>query len=112
EEVSENVYKFPNWGLYDGEKLLFTRDAAGKATRVEAAGIPFVRRPIDGEDGSTFRIQAQRPLADLRREALAAQPPPEKGNFRKPDLVDITTLDPTLKLDIRYATTNNFLSTP
>jgi D-alanyl-D-alanine dipeptidase len=32
-------------------------------------------------------------------------------NCETPDLVDLTTLDPTIKLDIRYATTNNFLST-
>ena len=64
------------------------------------------------EGGATFRSQALRPLEDLKREALAARPPDEKGDFRKPDLVDVTTLDPTIKLDIRYATTNNFLSTP
>ena len=34
------------------------------------------------------------------------------GGFRKADLVELSTLDPSIKLDIRYATTNNFLSTP
>jgi zinc D-Ala-D-Ala dipeptidase len=48
----------------------------------------------------------------LRREALAAHPPAENGDFRKPDLVDVTSLDATVKLDIRYATTNDFLGTP
>ena len=43
---------------------------------------------------------------------MAAQPPNETGDFRQPDLVDLTRLDPTIKLDIRYATTNNFLGTP
>ena len=112
EEISENVFKFPNYGLYESEKLIFKRDAAGSATEVNAASVVFKRRPIDGENGATFRIQALRPLEDLKREALAARPPDEKGDFRKPDLVDVTTLDPTIKLDIRYATTNNFLSTP
>ncbi|HEX4619763.1 MAG TPA: M15 family metallopeptidase, partial [Steroidobacteraceae bacterium] len=28
------------------------------------------------------------------------------------DLVELTTLDPTIRLDIRYATTRNFLGTP
>jgi D-alanyl-D-alanine dipeptidase len=59
----------------------------------------------------TFRIKPLRPMAELEREALAAQPPLEKGNFRQPALVELITLDPTIKLDIRYATTNNFLST-
>jgi D-alanyl-D-alanine dipeptidase len=53
-----------------------------------------------------------RPVAELRPEALAASPPAEKGDFLKPDLVDLTTLDPTIKLDIRYASSNNFLRTP
>jgi D-alanyl-D-alanine dipeptidase len=35
-------------------------------------------------------------------------PPKEAGPFRTADLVELTSLDPTIKLDIRYATTNNF----
>lgn len=112
EEISEYDFKFPEYGLYLGEKLIFKRDESGRATEVEAAAVVFKRRPIDGEDGETFRIKAERPLADLRREALAARSPDEKGDFLKTDLVDLTTLDDTIKLDIRYATTNNFLSTP
>ena len=34
------------------------------------------------------------------------------GEFRKPDLVELVALDPTIRLDIRYATTNNFLGVP
>src|SRR6266478_9502048 len=40
------------------------------------------------------------------------QPPKEAGPFRQPDLVEIIKLDPTIKLDIRYATKNNFLGRP
>ena len=60
----------------------------------------------------TFRIQPMRPVQELEREARAAQPPHENGSFRKPELVELVKLDPTIKLDIRYATSNNFLSTP
>lgn len=60
---------------------------------------------------STFRITPARPVGELLQEALAAQPPKEAGDFRKSDLVELITLDPTIKLDIRYATPNNFLST-
>ena len=35
--------------------------------------------------------------------ALAQGPPVEPGPFRQPDLVELTKLDPTIKLDIRYA---------
>jgi D-alanyl-D-alanine dipeptidase len=41
--------------------------------------------------------------------AFAQGPPPEAGPFRTPDLAEITKLDPTIKLDVRYATKNNFL---
>jgi len=61
---------------------------------------------------SIFRITPLRPLAELQKEALAAHPPEETGDFRQSDLVELITLDPTIKLDIRYATANNFLSTP
>src|ERR1700738_2198768 len=53
-----------------------------------------------------------RPVAELLPLALAASPPVELGEFRSADLVELTTLDPTIKLDIRYATTRNFLGTP
>ncbi len=35
-------------------------------------------------------------------------PPHESGSFRKSDLVELIRLDSTFKLDIRYATSNNF----
>jgi len=35
-------------------------------------------------------------------------PPREQGRFRDPDLVELVVLEPGLKLDIRYATPNNF----
>ncbi|HZT58872.1 MAG TPA: M15 family metallopeptidase [Pyrinomonadaceae bacterium] len=40
------------------------------------------------------------------------QPPKEEGHFRKPELVELVRLDPTIKLDIRYATPNNFTGRP
>ena len=44
--------------------------------------------------------------------AAAQEKPKEKGEFREPELVEIVKLDPTVKLDIRYATSNNFLGRP
>jgi zinc D-Ala-D-Ala dipeptidase len=60
----------------------------------------------------SFHITPVRPVQELRVEALRVQPPQEQGAFLKPDLVELVKLDPTIKLDIRYATTNNFLATP
>ena len=111
-QIADDVFNFPSRGLYDGEKAVFARDASGNATQVQVSGVVFKRRPIGGVTGSVFRIPAVKNFAELRKQALADHPPAEAGEFRKADLVELSTLDPTIKLDIRYATTNNFLSTP
>ncbi len=61
---------------------------------------------------SVFRITPVRPVAELREEALRATPPHEDGPFRPPELVELVSLDSTIHLDIRYASTRNFLGTP
>ena len=66
-----------------------------------------------GDDPAHFyHLTPPRPIDQLRASALAAKPPAEAGPFRKPDLVELVTLDPAFHLDIRYAHSNNFLSTP
>ncbi|HXJ06369.1 MAG TPA: M15 family metallopeptidase [Candidatus Acidoferrum sp.] len=57
-------------------------------------------------------IKPVKPITKLRAEALADSPPHEDGPFRKPELVELTSLDPVIHFDIRYATTNDFLGTP
>lgn len=64
------------------------------------------------EAAQFFHIEPLRPVAELRPIALAATPPEEHGELRKSDLVELAALDPTIELDIRYATTRNFLGTP
>jgi D-alanyl-D-alanine dipeptidase len=59
-----------------------------------------------------FRIAPLRPVAELRELALKQSPPAEPGPFRPVELVELKALDPTIRLDIRYATADNFLSTP
>ncbi|MCA9072352.1 MAG: hypothetical protein KDA84_25680, partial [Planctomycetaceae bacterium] len=107
-EVNENVFDFPDYGLYHGEQLKFTRNAEGVATHVIAAEVQFERREVGTKDGETFKITPVKPIDQLRAAALAATPPPEPGQYREPELVELTTLDSTIKRDIRYASTNNF----
>ncbi len=72
----------------------------------------YTRKPLGPEAGATqLKVTPLRPVPDLIKEALAAQPPQETGDFLPTDLVELTTLDPTIKLDIRYATTNNLFGT-
>ena len=77
-----------------------------------AAGAVDAARAEATTEPKIFRIDPVRPVAELLPIALAAKPPAEAGDFRKSDLVDLVTLDPTIRLDIRYATTQNFLGTP
>jgi D-alanyl-D-alanine dipeptidase len=70
------------------------------------------RRAYDADINKSFHVTPVRPLEELRKEAMLASPPKEEHSFRKPDLVELTTLDPSIHLDIRYATANNFLGTP
>jgi len=72
----------------------------------------YARKPLGPEEGATqLKVTPLRPVPDLIKEALAAQPPQETGDFLPTDLVELTKLDPTIKLDIRYATTNNLFGT-
>jgi D-alanyl-D-alanine dipeptidase len=50
--------------------------------------------------------------AHAQQPQEASQPPTEEGTFRAPDLVELIKLDPTIKLDVRYATANNFVGQP
>jgi D-alanyl-D-alanine dipeptidase len=42
----------------------------------------------------------------------ADRPPAQPGSLRKPDLVEISRLDPGIHLDIRYATADNIVRSP
>jgi len=44
--------------------------------------------------------------------ACVAQPPQEQADFKKTDLVELIKFVPNIKLDIRYATANNFTHRP
>ncbi|MGE0041480.1 MAG: M15 family metallopeptidase [Vicinamibacterales bacterium] len=88
----------------------FARDGGGRATRVTRGGVDYARLQVGPEGGAgQLRIRPVRPVAEILEEAKKASPPVETGDFRTADLVELTTLDPTIRLDIRYATTNNFL---
>jgi len=110
--VQGDTYAFPDRGLYSGERVVFTRGGDGRATAAVAAGVNFARRTWVGEDGDVFRITPVKPVEQLRRDALAATPPVESGEFRASDLAELVTLDSTIRLDVRYATDRNFLSVP
>ena len=52
---------------------------------------------------------SRRATAKRGTQSLTAH---DEGIFLQPDLVDLKSLDPSIKFDIRYATAHNFLGTP
>jgi D-alanyl-D-alanine dipeptidase len=52
------------------------------------------------------------PIINPAQQPSREAPPQEKGSFRKADLVELIKIDPTFKLEIRYATSNNFVGRP
>ena len=69
------------------------------------------RHDFGAEVVAAIHAKVKADPAKVRAEALAASPPLETGK-RPADLVDLTTLDPRIELDIRYATPNNFMGFP
>lgn len=109
-KVGPDTYAFPEkGGLYAGEQLHFTRDASGKATQVELVNSVVFPRRQNIDAAETFRIQPLATAADLLPLALKAALPAEPAPAQQPELVELVSLDPSIKLDIRYATTNNFM---
>lgn len=118
DEVSSRIFRVSGNTTYAGAQVNFKRDGKGhpfieiRVNMKTGAGIVALwRRNIEPETGNQLRITPVRPVPELMKEALAAQPPNETGDFRETDLVDLRKLDPTIHLEIRYATTNNFLGT-
>ena len=88
------------------------RDGAGNVTQVKSGRLALKRADAGADPAHFFHVTPSKPVSELRAEALHVAPPKEAGPFRKPDLVELTSLDPEFHLDIRYAQSNNFLSTP
>ncbi len=92
--------------------VYFGGEVKDHATSITIGDLTFARRTLGPDEGQSFRIQLMRSIEDLREEALAASPPHEDGQFGEPDFIDLTSLDSSVHLDIRYATVNDFLGKP
>lgn len=108
---STQMLFLPRSGLSD-LPLTFRPAVNAESATLIVGEATFVRSDAGSDPAHFYHITLSKPLAQLRAAALTAKPPSEHGPFRKPDLVELTTLDPSIHLDIRYAQSNNFLSTP
>ncbi len=110
-EESPGSFAIPESNAPDAPLARFSKLPTGRLVLI--TGKMWLDRLDYGVDAKDVgRIKPVRPIEDLRKEALAASPPIETGNFRKPELVELSSLDSSFHLDIRYATSNDFLGTP
>ncbi|WP_438994563.1 M15 family metallopeptidase [Pseudemcibacter sp.] len=92
--------------------FIFQFDSDGKSKSIVINNVTYNRNNIEPSNGNTFKVELDKTIDEYIEDALAASPPKEKGDFREPDLVDVTTVLENVKLDVRYSTTNNFLNAP
>jgi D-alanyl-D-alanine dipeptidase len=107
--ASQATYRLEGEGGQAGVTLRIERGPDGLGDVAELGSARYQRLRWGPESGETYRIRPVRPVTELRAAARRQTPPEEEGDFRAPRLVDLETLDPTLRFDIRYATTNNFM---
>ena len=104
-QAAESVFTFSSPGLYDADRIVF------RPCEIQVGPVVLRRLQMGPAAGGQLRLQPVRPVAELLRVDRGLTPPAESTAFLAPDLVEPSRLDATIRLDIRYATTNNFLGT-
>lgn len=110
EPMSDDMFRAASENLEERNTVVFRRSNVRAATSLTYRSKVFERITTGGEGGATFTIVPLRAIEELRKEALDAHPPAEQGEFLETDLVELTQLDSTIRPDIRYASTNNFMN--
>jgi D-alanyl-D-alanine dipeptidase len=107
------AYTFASPEDQGGWVLAFEQHGTAPIWQIATQLGPYERLPYSVPTGSNSinLVKPLRGLKEIRAAAMAATPPEEKGTFRKFDLVELRDIDPAIRLDIRYATPNDFLGT-
>jgi hypothetical protein len=117
----EHSFAFPSSPTcrYAGQRLTF-KWSHGECRTVSVTlnddrTLPRIKVSVE-EGGSLPLLSADTlkySLDELRQRAMASEPPSacqtDTDDQTRVDLVDLRTLSPSLRFDIRYATTNNFM---
>lgn len=92
--------------------LQFEVDRDGQVESVAVGDSRLEFKDIGREVVQQIRAGVRSDSGRLRAAALAATPPAEPKAKRSFDLVNLANVDPTIKFDIRYASSNNFIGFP
>lgn len=105
--LSHAAFEAPRDGLRRVHgRIDLVLDERGQSPTARIGDETLAWRDLDAEAAAAPpAAAAQSPLQGEATEA----PPIEPGPFRPDDLVDVTAVDPALRLDLRYATANNFM---
>ena len=109
EVAGRDRYRLAAWGPRPGAGLDIERDPSGAVAAVRLDGRRF---PRTDPGAGAFRVTPRGPLDSLLAAAQRATPPADSPGVLTPDLVELRALDPTIRLDVRYAGANNFLGAP
>jgi D-alanyl-D-alanine dipeptidase len=103
--VSDSVFTLtgPRPLLQDVERVVF------RPGEIQLGRVTLRRLAMGPADGGQLRVQPVRAVAELLQIDRNLTSPADSGAFRVPDLVEPARLDSSIHLDVRYATTNNFL---
>ena len=107
-----DLFKVYRRTIFGSKTVKFTRTKNGRSATCLFGKKVFKRKLYGTEMGKPFRIKPLYSPEKLRKIALKAKAPYQGAGYRKPELVDVTKLDPTIRLDIRYATKDNFMGIP
>jgi D-alanyl-D-alanine dipeptidase/CubicO group peptidase (beta-lactamase class C family) len=111
ERAGKDAYRFPAAGLYANEELRFMRNERGIGEAASLSGLVMPRADLGAE--TEVRSRSNAPfIAGLLASARKMSPPSPSGRLRKPDLVEVNKLEAGTKLDVRYATSENFMGAP
>lgn len=96
----------------DDARQLKIHRRIGHPLTLEWNGATFERYDLGAERVASIRARVHADLQTLRAAALTAHPPAEAAKPRTFDLVALVGTVPHVKLDIKYATTDNFIGLP
>lgn len=109
EDNGHAMYIIDRGEVKAASEVRVTKGAGGAPVSITIEGISYQRQQVGPEGSGQLRVQPIRPVAEVLKESMTVAPPAERGDFLPADLVELTNLDRTIHLEIRYATTNNFL---